>query len=70
MIEVEKVYLNAVRTEGLYVAVVDEIDAVHVDDAQVGRGRFELVDVDDFVDLLLFFADHFISAWNVSRVVG
>lgn len=51
-------------------AVVDEIDAVHVDDAQVGRGRFELVDVDDFVDLLLFFADHFISAWNVSRVVS
>ena len=31
--------------------VVDEADAVQVDDAQVGRVRFDLADVDHLVDL-------------------
>ena len=45
-------------------AVVEEFDAVEVDDAEVGRDGFEFVDVEDFVDFFFFFGDFFVGAWR------
>ena len=58
-----KVYLNAVRAEGLDVAVIDEIDSPQVDDAQVGSGGFHFMNVNHFVNFLFFLADFLISTF-------
>jgi hypothetical protein len=41
--------LNAVGAERINVRVIDEVDAVKVDDAEIWRCRFQLMNVDDFL---------------------
>ena len=43
--------MDAVVRHELHMAIVDEADAVEVDDAQVRRVRLDLADVDDLVNL-------------------
>ena len=50
----ETLEVDTVARERLDVRVVDEADAVQVDDAEVRRVTLDLTDVDDFVYLLLF----------------
>lgn len=42
--------LNAVGAEGIDVRVVDEVDAVQIDDTEVRCRGFQLVHVDDFLE--------------------
>lgn len=42
----ETLELNAIRAERFDMRVVDEIDAVKVDHAQIGHGRLQLVNID------------------------
>lgn len=55
-------YLDTIRAECLHVAVVDERDSVQVDDAEVWCGRFEFMDIYDFVDFFFFFTDVFVGS--------
>lgn len=44
--------------------IVDKVDAVQVDHFEVRGGRFKLVDVDDFVDLLLLLVSLLVGTWR------
>jgi hypothetical protein len=46
--------LDAIGAERIDVRVIDEVDAVQVDDAEIWRGRFQLMNVDDFLKLELW----------------
>lgn len=61
-VEGEAFQVDAVGREQLDVTVVDETDAVEVDDAKIGRVRFDLSNVDHFVDLLLRLVSEFESS--------
>jgi len=50
-VERQRLEVDAVAGQQLHVRVVHEADAVHVDDAQVRSVRFDLADVDHFIDL-------------------
>jgi len=43
--------LNTIGAERINVRIVNEVNAIQVDDTQIWCGRFELVDVDDFLKL-------------------
>ena len=63
-VEREALEVDAVAGQQLDVRVVDEADAVQIDDAQVGRVRFDLADVDDFVDLFRFLVRQLERTYN------
>ena len=44
--------MNAVGGKQLDVRIVNETDAVQIDDAQVGCVRFDFPDIYDFIDFL------------------
>lgn len=61
-VESEAFQVDAVGGEQFHVTVVDEADAVEVDDAQIGCVSFDLSYVDHFVDLFLRLVSEFESS--------
>jgi len=50
-VERQTFQVDTVAWQEFHVRVIDEADTVEVDDAQVGSVRFDLADIDHFIDL-------------------
>lgn len=61
--ESQAVEVDAVGREQFHVAIVDETNAVEVDQTKVRSVRFNLADIYHFVDLLLRFISEFKGSW-------